>query len=84
MFLLSKVLRWVSPRLPRELYDCANGHMFILYTYLTHVGGLVDANVTFYLVETFISMNVQRPVAIGADKVNTWVIFRELSILYIM
>ena len=43
----------------------------------------MDANVTFYLVETFISMNVQRPVAIGADKVNTWVIFRELSILYI-
>ena len=44
----------------------------------------MDANVTFYLVETFISMNVQRPVAIGADKVNTWVIFRELSILYII
>ena len=44
----------------------------------------MDANVTFYLVESLISMNVQRPVAIGADEVNTWVIFRELSILYIM
>ena len=48
------------------------------------MGGAVEVNVTFYLVETLISMNVQRPVAIGADKVNTWVIFRELSILYIM
>ena len=31
----------------------------------------MDANVTFYLVESLTSMNVQRPVAIGADKVNT-------------
>ena len=46
--------------------------------------GAVEVNVTFYLVETSISTNVQRPVAIGADEVNTGVIFRELSILYIM
>ena len=44
----------------------------------------MDANVTFYLVETFISMNAQRPVAIGADEVNTGVIFYILSILYII
>ena len=48
------------------------------------MGGLAEANVTFYLVESSRSMNVQRPVAIGADKVNAGVIFRELSILYIM
>ena len=36
----------------------------------------MDANVTFYLVESLTSMNVQRPVAIGADEVNTGVIFR--------
>ena len=29
MFLLSKMLRWVSPRLPHELYDCSNGFTFI-------------------------------------------------------
>ena len=44
----------------------------------------MEANVTFYLVKSSRSMNVQRPVAIGADEVNTGVIFRELSILYIM
>ena len=44
----------------------------------------MDANGTFYLVETFISMNVQRPVAIGADEVNAGVIFYILSILYIL
>ena len=54
------------------------------HSHRAHVGGLVDANVTFYLVETFISMNVQWPVAIGADEVNTWVIFYILSILYII
>ena len=44
----------------------------------------MDANVTFYLVESLTSMNVQRPVAIGADEVNAGVIFYLLSILYII
>ena len=48
------------------------------------MGGLVEANVTFYLVKSSRSMNVQRPVAIGADEVNTGVIFYILSILYII
>ena len=48
------------------------------------MGGLAEANVTFYLVETSISINVQRPVAIGADEVNAGVIFYLLSILYII
>ena len=48
------------------------------------MGGLAEANVTFYLVESSRSMNVQRPVAIGADEVNTGVIFYILSILYII
>ena len=48
------------------------------------MGGAVEVNVTFYLVETSISMNAQRPVAIGADEVNAGVIFYLLSILYII
>ena len=44
----------------------------------------MEANVTFYLVKSSRSMNVQRPVAIGADEVNTGVIFYILSILYII
>ena len=48
------------------------------------MGGLAEANVTFYLVKSSRSMNVQRPVAIGADEVNTGVIFYILSILYII
>ena len=48
------------------------------------MGGAVEVNVTFYLVESLISMNVQRPVAIGADEVNAGVIFYLLSILYII
>ena len=48
------------------------------------MGGLVEANVTFYLVESSRSMNVQRPVAIGADEVNTGIIFYILSISYII
>ena len=48
------------------------------------MGGLVEANVTFYLVKSSRSMNVQRPVAIGADEVNAGVIFYLLSILYII
>ena len=48
------------------------------------MGGLAEANVTFYLVKSSRSMNVQRPVAIGADEVNAGVIFYILSILYII
>ena len=48
------------------------------------MGGLAEANVTFYLVESSRSTNVQRPVAIGADEVNAGVIFYLLSILYII
>ena len=44
----------------------------------------MEANVTFYLVKSSRSMNVQRPVAIGADEVNAGVIFYILSILYII
>jgi len=44
----------------------------------------VEANVTFYLVKSSRSMNVQQPLAIGADEVNTGVIFYILSILYII
>jgi len=32
-----KMLRWLPPRLPHELYDCCNGFTLILYTSLTHV-----------------------------------------------
>ena len=48
------------------------------------MGGLAEANVTFYLVESSRAMNVQRPVAIGADEVNAGVNFYILSILYII
>ena len=44
----------------------------------------MEANVTFYLVKSSRSMNVQQPLAIGADEVNTGVIFYILSILYII
>ena len=44
----------------------------------------MEANVTFYLVKSSRSMNVQRPVAIGADEVNAGVIFYISSILYII
>ena len=40
--------------------------------------------VTFYLVKSSRSMNVQQPLAIGADEANTGVIFYILSILYII
>ena len=43
------------------------------------MGGAVEANVTFYLVETFISMSVQRQVAMRAVEVEIGTIFRELS-----
>ena len=44
----------------------------------------MEANVTFYLIKSSRSMNVQRPVAIGADEVNTGEIFYILSISYII
>ena len=44
-----------------------------------HVGGAVEVNVTFYLVETFTSMNVQWQVAIGAVEVEVGATFHELS-----
>ena len=44
----------------------------------------MEANVMFYLVKSSRSMNVQQPLAIGADEVNTGVIFYILSILYII
>jgi len=44
------------------------------------MGGVVEVNVTFYLVETSISMNAQRPVAIGADEVNTGASNGELAV----
>ena len=44
----------------------------------------MEANGTFYLVKSSRSMNVQQPLAIGADEANTGVIFYILSILYII
>ena len=44
-----------------------------------HLGGAVEVNVTFYLVETFTSMNVQWQVAIGAVEVEVGATFHELS-----
>ena len=49
-FLPSKRLRWRPPSHPHELYDCSNGHMFILYSYLTHVVRLTEESIP--LVET--------------------------------
>ena len=44
----------------------------------------VEVNVTFYLVETFTSMNVQWQVAIGAVEVEIGATFHELSMEYII
>ena len=48
------------------------------------MGGAVEANVTFYLVEIFISMSVQRQVATRAVEVEIGTIFHELSTQYII
>ena len=48
------------------------------------MAGAVEVNVTFYLVETFTSMNVQRQVAIGAVEVEIGATFHELSMEYII
>ena len=49
-----------------------------------HVGGAVEVNVKFYLVETFTSMNVQRQVAIGAVEVEIGATFHKFSMEYII
>ena len=48
------------------------------------MAGAVEVNVTFYLVETLISMSVQWPVAIGAVEVEIGATFHKLSIQYII
>ena len=45
-----KMLRWLPPRLPHELYDCCNGFTLILYTSLTHVLRVTEESIP--LVET--------------------------------
>ena len=47
------------------------------------MGGAVEANVTFYLVETLLSMCVQRQVATRAVEVEIGTIFHELSMQYV-
>ena len=42
------------------------------------MAGAVEVNVTFYLVETFISMSVQRQVATRAVEVEIGTTLREL------
>jgi len=42
------------------------------------MSGAVEVNVTFYLVETFTSVSVQRPVAIRAVEVEIRTTLREL------
>ena len=43
-----------------------------------HLGGAVEVNVTFYLVETFTSVSVQRPVVMRAVEVEIGTTLREL------
>ena len=43
------------------------------------MGGAVEVNVTFYLVETFTSVSVQRPVVINAVDVEIGTTLHELS-----
>ena len=43
----------------------------------------MEVNVTFYLVETFTSMNVQRQVAIGAVEVEIGATFHKFSMEYV-
>ena len=42
------------------------------------MSGAVEVNVTFYLVETFTSVSVQRPVATRAAEVEIRATLREL------
>ena len=42
------------------------------------MGGAVEVNVTFYLVETFTSVSVQRPVVMRAVEVEIGTMLREL------
>ena len=48
------------------------------------MGGAVEVNVTFYSVETFTSVSVQRPVVMRAVEVEIGTIFHELSTQYII
>ena len=43
------------------------------------MAGAVEVNVTFYLVETFISMSVQWPVTTGAIEVKIGATFHQIS-----
>ena len=43
------------------------------------MGGAVEVNVAFYLVETFTSVSVQRPVVTRAVEVEIGTTLRELS-----
>ena len=49
-----------------------------------HVSGAVEVNVTFYLVETFISVNVQWQVATRTVEVEIGAISHKLSMEYII
>ena len=49
-----------------------------------HVSGAVEVNVTFYLVETFISVNIQWQVATRTVEVEIGAISHKLSMEYII
>ena len=67
MFLLSKMLRWVSPRLPRELYDCSNGFTFVPYTSLTHALRVTEESIPFVEIDVSTKQNV----TLGFTKTST-------------
>ena len=58
MFLLSKMLRWLPPRLPHELYDCSNGFTFILYTSLTHVLRITEESIPLVEIRPLSSLKI--------------------------
>ena len=48
------------------------------------MGGAVEVNVAFYLVETFTSVSVQRPVVTRAVEVEAGTTFHELLMQYVI
>ena len=57
-FLLSNRLRWRPPSHPHELYDCSNGHMFIFYTYLTHVVRITEESIPLVEMQPLIFLKI--------------------------
>ena len=56
--LLSKMLRWVSPRLPHELYDCSNGFTFVPYTSLTHALRVTEESIPLVEIRPLTSLKI--------------------------